>query len=636
MCGIIGYISLYNCCNYILLNGLKQLQNRGYDSAGITSIDTSGNITTTKYASQENKDSLEIIEQHIHCHTTNIGIGHTRWATHGGKTNENSHPHICMHNIFTIVHNGIIENYSSLKRMLIDKKFIFKSQTDTEVISNLLLYTYNNYNTNNNTQNNQNISIEEIINETCMMLEGTWALVIMCSVTPNKLYTTRRGSPLLISCNKTDAYIVSEQSAFCGKTKDYFTLKSNDIVTIEIQNNEITSKSFNNSNIRLSNTTKTIFTTNELSFNPYSCWLEKEIYEQVDSSSRAISLGGRLLSNKQVKLGGLECFSDVLKNTEHIILLGCGTSYHACLLGVDYFRKNANFVSVQCIDGAEFDDSYISNTGKTSIILLSQSGETRDLYRCIKVGKQNNCTLVGVVNVVDSQIARKVDCGVYLNAGREVSVASTKSFTSQSIILQLMSIWFSQIQNNIHTHDVFDDLRNFSYHIHDFLQNNEKNKINDWAKYFKDFNSCFLIGKGNTIPITYEGALKIKEITYIHAEGYSASGLKHGPLALIETGFPVILFITDDDNVCKMISAYEELYARGAKLFCISNSVQFFTYISERDEYDNNCLISLKYETENINLLMNICTQLLAYNICIEKGLDPDKPRNLAKVVTVE
>ena len=200
MCGIIGYISLYNCCNYILLNGLKQLQNRGYDSAGITSIDTSGNITTTKYASQENKCSLDMIEHNIKHHTSNIGIGHTRWATHGGKTDENSHPHNCMNNIFTIVHNGIIENYSSLKKILISKGFIFKSQTDTEVISNLLL---DNYNT------NQNISVEEIINETCKMLEGTWALVIMCSLTPNKLYTTRKGSPILISCNKTDAYIVS-------------------------------------------------------------------------------------------------------------------------------------------------------------------------------------------------------------------------------------------------------------------------------------------------------------------------------------------------------------------------------------------------------------------------------------------
>ena len=627
MCGIIGYISLYNCCNYILLNGLKQLQNRGYDSAGITSIDVSGNTTTTKYASQENKCSLDMIEHNIKHHTSNIGIGHTRWATHGGKTDENSHPHNCMNNIFTIVHNGIIENYSSLKKNLISKGFIFKSQTDTEVISNLLL---DNYNT------NQNISVEEIINETCKMLEGTWALVIMCSLTPNKLYTTRKGSPILISCNKTDAYIVSEQSAFCGETKEYFTLKSNDIVTIEIQNNEIITKSFNNSNIGLSNTIKTIFSTNELSFKPYNCWLEKEIYEQVDSSLRAISLGGRLLSNKQVKLGGLEPFSDTLKNTEHIILLGCGTSYHACLMGFNYFRQNTNFSSIQCIDGAEFDNSYISNTGKTTIILLSQSGETRDLYRCIDIGKKNDCFLVGVVNVVDSQIARKVDCGVYLNAGREVSVASTKSFTSQVIILQLMSVWFAQKQNKINHSNLLEDLRNFSYNIHDLFHSNEKNKINNWAKYFKDFNSCFLIGKGNTIPITHEGALKIKEITYIHAEGYSASGLKHGPLALIENGFPVILFIADDENVSKMISAYEELYARGAKLFCISNSSQFITYISGRDEYDNNCLISLSYETDNIHLIMNICTQLLAYYICIEKGLSPDKPRNLAKVVTVE
>ena len=242
MCGIIGYISLDNICNYILLNGLKQLQNRGYDSAGIATMDLLGNIINTKYASNDCEDSIEKLEKNIKEHNNFMGIGHTRWATHGGKTDENSHPHNCMNNIFSVVHNGIIENYSSIKKRLISNNFIFKSQTDTEVISNLLLYNY---------FINENKSIEEIIQITCKELEGTWGLVIMCYLTPNKLYTTRKGSPIIISQNEKDAYIASEQSAFCGKTKEYFILKNDDIITIEVKDGKINTKSFTNLNSEL-------------------------------------------------------------------------------------------------------------------------------------------------------------------------------------------------------------------------------------------------------------------------------------------------------------------------------------------------------------------------------------------------
>jgi glutamine---fructose-6-phosphate transaminase (isomerizing) len=628
MCGIIGYISLQNICNYILLNGLNQLQNRGYDSAGISSMDLCGNIITTKYASTGSEDSIEKLEKNIDEHQNYMGIGHTRWATHGGKTDENSHPHNCMNNMFSVVHNGIIENYSSIKTKLIKKNFIFKSQTDTEVISNLLLY---------NCLINKDKSIEEIIQITCKELEGTWGLVIMCYLTPNKLYTTRKGSPIIISHDEKEAYIVSEQSAFCGKSKEYFVLKNNDIITIEIKDGKINTKSFTNLNSELSQKNKINIVTNELTYKPYSSWLEKEIYEQSDSSLRAISLGGRLLSNKSVKLGGLESYNEVLTCVDNIIFLGCGTSYHAGLLGVNYFKKNCNFNLVQCIDGAEFEISDIPKFGKTAIVLLSQSGETRDLYRCIEIGRKNKCTLIGVINVVDSQIARKVNCGVYLNAGREVSVASTKSFTSQCIILLLMSIWFSQLQGKTCDSILFDNIRNFSYNLYDFFQKNDEiKKISFWAEYFSKCNNCFLIGKGDSIPVIYEGALKIKEVTYIHAEAYSASSLKHGPLALICDDFPIILYIPDDENVSKMISAYEELHARGGKIFCISNSIQFFEYLLDRPEYDNNYLISVNFETNIINLIMNICTQLLALKISIIKNINPDKPRNLAKVVTVE
>jgi glutamine---fructose-6-phosphate transaminase (isomerizing) len=625
MCGIIGYLNSKNQCFEILYNGLEQLQNRGYDSAGITTIDVSNNFITTKYASTDENDSLELLKNTKNKHSNNIiGIGHTRWATHGAKTDINSHPHTCQNNIFTIVHNGIIENYQTLKNELYNNGYDkFKSETDTEVIVNYLSYLYSKKY--NNTL--EFIEIEKIINNCCSKLEGTYGLVILCNLTPNIMYSIRKGSPLLIGYNNNEAYIVSEISAFNNNVKQYYELENENVYKIKLSEN----LNNNNREIKISNSLKTnnelsnlSHNNLELSFDPYSCWMEKEIFEQIDSTNRALSFGGRLLSNNMVKLGGLENHIDNIKQINNLLILGCGTSYYSAMIGANYFKELCNFENVEYIDGCEFTEQNIRNNKSTGIIFLSQSGETRDLMRCIEIGKQKNCFLIGVVNVVNSQISREVDCGVYLNASREVAVASTKSFTSQCIVLSLISVWISQIQMNSHNIlnkriKYIQDLRQFS-HLIEQLLTNKINILDNWVNDFKDEQSCFLIGKNDLLPICFEGALKLKEIAYIHAEGISSSSLKHGPLALIKKNFPVIIFVKDDINVSKLINCYEELKSRNANIFSITTSKTFYNHCILKTNREK-CLFIENTQNNFINILMNICIQYLSLKISQKKKI---------------
>jgi glucosamine--fructose-6-phosphate aminotransferase (isomerizing) len=360
---------------------------------------------------------------------------------------------------------------------------------------------------------------------------------------------------------------------------------------------------------------------------PYRHWTIKEINEQVESSLRAISLGGRLRDDNSVNLGGLREHIDYLMDINNIILLGCGTSYYAGMIGSHYFKELNNFNTVQIFDGAEFSERDIPKIGKTCFILLSQSGETKDLHRCINIGRENNIFLLGIVNVVDSMIAREVDCGIYLNAGREVGVASTKAFTSQVIILSMLSIWFAQIHNiNENKRKKYiKNLRIISYHIKNIINRfeEEKERILD---IFRNKNNMFILGKGKSEAIAKEGALKIKEISYIHAEGYSASSLKHGPFALLDEGCSVILIAPYDEYYYKCKNTYEEVKSRIDSILVITNY--------ENNNFDHSFMIP--HNETYCELLSVIPLQLCAYYLSIEKNINPDKPRNLAKVVTVE
>jgi len=634
MCGIVASGCINENIYQILLNGLKQLQNRGYDSAGI-SIIKNNNFKTIKKASSNNLSAIEYLEKTEKIENVenvdknksgDFGIGHTRWATHGAKTDTNSHPHFSNDNKFAIVHNGIIENYKELKAFLENIGYQMQSETDTEIIVNYISYFYKELK-----------DVKMAIKETVQLLEGTWGIVIMCLDTPNTLYCTRHGSPLLVGYTDTMALVVSEQSGFCNKFQNYFVLDNYDICTITKKNVQIvidTQKEYELKKI-IKNSINYIFTPE-----PYPHWMLKEICEQTQSIKRVIKLGSRILGyNKSVHLGGLNQNMNILKDMENIILLGCGTSYNACHYSLNFFKQLTKFKNIQIIDGADFTHLDLPKncngnpSTKTCLVLCSQSGETKDLHRCIKIAKEHNIFIIGVVNVVDSLISREVDCGCYLHAGREVAVASTKSFTSQALLLTIIALWFSEVHYpTVIMHSkktIIADIRKLTENIKELLDDSMHKKIKELTKYFKNKNSCFILGKGNANAIANEGALKIKEISYIHAEGYSTSSLKHGPFALLEPDFPVILLCANDEHYSKTLNAYEEIKSRHASIIVITDDENF------AEKNADKIIVIPKNDTFS-HLLMTIPLQLLSYELALMKGNNPDMPRNLAKVVTVE
>lgn len=617
MCGIIGYLGKDEFITHIL-NGLWLLINRGYDSVGISTI-IDNSLNTIKYANDESMKSLETKINEVE-YKTNIGIGHTRWATHGAKTTLNAHPHHDNRSRISLVHNGIIENYAELKAELLADGYYFLSQTDTEVIA-VLIGKYL----------DTGLCMMDAVETTINRLSGTWALVILNAEFPNKLWITRNGSPLLLGMEEEFIMVASEQIAFGNNIKQYIVLDNHDIFEIErdIKTNKITY----NRDIR-NYILKTKVEQGIINIRPpqgYEHWMKKEIYEQDKSVKRAINNGGRIKDSFSVKLGGLDSHLSDLKKIDHLVLLGCGTSYHAGLWALQLFKSLSIFLSVTIYDGAEFTINDIVNHGKSGIIFLSQSGETKDLHRCLDIVKNSEYIRIGVVNVVDSMIARETDCGIYLNAGREVAVASTKSFTNQCLILGLIAIWFSQIhsKNKERRNHIIKDCMNLSIQIKEVLENKKIIRtISEIVDKWYNQPSMFLLGKGNCEAIAREGALKIKEVTYIHAEGYSSSALKHGPFALIIPGLPIIIVDIGKENREKNQNAIEEVLSRGADIWVLTDNLSY--------EKEN---ITITYLPENNSfgsLIATIIIQLFSYELAIKKCYNPDYPRNLAKVVTVE
>ena len=628
MCGILGFIG-YNNSFDISFQGLKMLLNRGYDSCGCAGI-KENKLIIHKYANILNRDMINLLESHKNeFDECQVLINHSRWATNGAKTDENAHPHVDFKNKIALVHNGIIENYIILKKELEKEGIHFKSQTDTEVIVNLIGYYYH----------QKHKSFEDSIIQATNRLHGTWALVIICVDIPNKLFCVRHGSPLLIGFGDNFMIATSEQSGFCGNVKDYICLNNKDIIILEKKNGKVIFEQkdlYQIKNITISDIVSTPF--------PYNHWTLKEINEQVDSSKRSINFGARLLDDDKVKLGGLDKNIDKLMSVEHLILLGCGTSLNAGIHGVSFFKELANFNTVQAFDAGEFHERDIPKYGKTVLVLLSQSGETNDVYRCITIAKKYNLFTIGIINVVDSLIAREVDCGVYLNAGKEIGVASTKAFTSQIIVLSLVAIWFSQNKNinDNKRKEYIRCLRNLSADIKQTIKDVE-NDCKIVADFLKDKTSCFILGKGLMESYAREGALKIKEISYIHAEGYSAVSLKHGPFSLLDENIPVIItnpYSKSKDekenlDYMRVQLTIEEVASRCAPIILITNK-RF-----EEDAHDENThkkekfYIKVPTNGKFEGILHLIPMQLIAYYLALNKGLNPDMPKNLAKCVTV-
>ena len=640
MCGITFIYSKTNV-NALkhIFNSLELIQNRGYDSMGICYYNQiTSNYDIIKKASTSKDDCLTLLKAKFNKNDlkdkihSKFAVGHTRWATHGGKTDTNAHPHISNNGDIILVHNGIINNFLTIKEFLISKNYTFYSETDSEVIANLIEYYII----------SANDCFEEGLTKALSMLEGTWGLVIIYTKISDTFYVSRHGSPLLLASNTNYILCSSEINGFIGLTQDYIALNDKCVVKISnnnytfLETNQCTNQCINKSYISYSienSDYKDIWN----SKNQYEHWMLKEIMEQPETIQKAYNYGGRINSNT-IKLGGLDQIVNITSYIEYIYLIGCGTSYNAALLGEIYLNELNKFISVKCVNACEFSENCLPNIKNYSTIMcvfLSQSGETLDVYNCLKICKNKRCLTMGIINKVDSLIAREVECGVYLNAGLEISVASTKSFTSMLVVLSLISMWFV---NNHHNNNMkINSLRFLSHALNHLLFDNSITSkllaLRD-AITSKNYNSIFILGKHKLYPVACESALKIKEVCYIHCEGFSAGSLKHGPFALLDNNNLTLLLIDSNDsaNYHNLKSTYYEINGRDTNLFVITNSQNV---INELGLLEKNCMLINKLDYYN-EILFTVLLQNLAYIISIEKGINPDKPKNLAKVVTVE
>jgi glucosamine--fructose-6-phosphate aminotransferase (isomerizing) len=609
MCGIVGYLGTTKEAIDAVLDGLTILQNRGYDSVGLSTI-VENKIQTNKHASTTTNNAIKLLRTTVKPTRSTIAIGHTRWATHGSKTDVNAHPHHDSRNRIAIVHNGIIENFQEIKYELVEAGYVFRSSTDTEVISMLI-----------GSLLDKGETILEAIKKSVDRLKGTWALVIIHKDYPNMLWAVRNGSPLLLGTNTQCVMVASEASAFHQYVNQYIVLKDNDVLQVQLENGQFTYNKSLSKYPKQTKSTEVVQTTPE----PFPHWMIKEIREQPEAVLRAINNGARISSETTVKLGGLDLCRDLLVDSDHLILLGCGTSFHAGLWSLDLFKSLYIFDTISLYDGADFSAKDVPLKGKTAVVLLSQSGETKDLQRCIQTIQDKGLVSIGVVNVVDSFIARETNCGVYLNAGREVAVASTKSFTNQCVVLSLLAVWFSQNRGTCpeKRRKIIADLHQLPVQIGNTLSDTNEQKIRFLANSIRTKKSMFLLGKGKEEAIAKEGALKLKEIARIHAEGYSTSALKHGPFGLLEPGMPVIVMDIGDKYREKTASSIQEIKARDAWIYllCDNSEDSFFNFESN---------------TTFGGLLANVSLQWLSYEYAVLNGFSPDYPRNLAKVVSVE
>jgi len=619
MCGIVGVISNENEIVDTLMKGLLELQNRGYDSMGVSLMDPTG-LFVHKDVCHHQDDIAGLLSQIDTTKSYLNGIAHSRWATHGGITKENAHPHVCFQNIFSIVHNGIIENFNELKEKLIHEHHVcFQSDTDSEVIVNLISVLFQQ-------QRSDLSTMDKVIRSICStlpQLQGTYGLVIQCRLLPQNLFCVRYGSPLVVGIYDKGVMIVSEKSALDHHVRMYMPIEDHDLIILQDDKiKPITRISdVQREMVFLENTSQTSDDKGE-----YGTWTEKEIMEQPTAIERCIKNGSRILSdNSGVKLGGLLENKEKIDKTDHLILLGCGTSYHACLLVSHYFRTMKNKIqTVQVCDGSEFDVSYIPKTGHTTLIVVSQSGETMDLLLSIRKFRQAqpDFLILGVINVVDSIIARTVDGGLYTNSGKERGVASTKSFTTQIITLYMIACFFSSCYT-ISSH--LQIIRNLPLIIRYNLPRYFESVRTQVRDYVIQFSNLFIVGKSFDYHIAMEASLKMKEISYIHAEAYSSSSLKHGPFALLDENMLVILLSNVPSERNKLENAYQEIKARHAPLLVIS-----YENIHDCPHYINIPYHYFSY------LEANIVLQILALELSLAKGIHPDYPKNLAKVVTVE
>lgn len=617
MCGIVGYIGQKKAAP-ILIDGLLSLEYRGYDSAGIATIENNLIKVMKDKGRVNNLENLDGINDLI----GTVGIAHTRWATHGKPCKENSHPHMDNSNTFAVVHNGIIENYSELRDFLTSKGYSFLSQTDTEVIPNLIHYYYTNGTVSVLKDNEEKFlgSIKSAIND----LKGSYALEVISPICPDKIIVVRKDSPLVIGKGISENYISSDIPAILKYTKDFYLLDDNEFAVISKEN----IKFYDNSLIEHNKPIKNIeWDANAADKGGYEDYMLKEIFEQPTAIRETI--GSRFSLGEKCSFDDITISKEYLSSVNKIYIVACGTAMHAGLVGKTLIESLCR-IPTQVDIASEFRYREPIIDEHTLCIYISQSGETADTIAALKLAKLKGAKTLAISNVIGSSITREADYTVYTHAGPEIAVASTKAYTSQVALIAILAMYFAEILDSADETTISNlksALIDLPSKIEQVLDNIES--IKEFAKKVYTEKDMFFLGRGTDYNVALEGSLKLKEISYIHSEAYAAGELKHGPIALIENGVTVIGIITNSNLVEKSISNIQEVITRGAKTLIITNQIlpnSHFDYVVNIPE--TNSLIS--------PILSIIPMQLLSYYISKFKGLDVDKPRNLAKSVTVE
>ena len=613
MCGIVAYVGSKDAYP-IVLEGLKRLEYRGYDSAGISILKNSI-ITTIKKKGKVKE--LEKVAKSIDTSGT-LAIGHTRWATHGKPDDINAHPHESNSGRLTLIHNGIIENYETLKKLLKELGYQFQSETDTEILVNLIEeYLIR-----------DNSCLDEAVRKALKRVEGAYAIVVIDKQNPDQIVGARKSSPLVFGIGDDEYFLASDATPIIRFTNRVIYLKNDEIISINrdgkyiirTTNNEIKNPEIKEIDLKLE----------EIEKGKYSHYMLKEIYQQ--PATVADAMRGRINSQEGwVTLGGMQDHLERILQAERAIFVACGTSWHAALIGEYLFEELARIPSeVEYASEFRYRNPILND--KDFVIALSQSGETADTMAALELAKEKGALLYGIVNAVGSSISRITDCGSYTHAGPEIGVASTKAFTSQLVILTLMALSIGKKKGKISQgdfHKLITALENIPHKIEKLLGQGEKIKY--IASEIQHANNALYLGRGYNFPIALEGALKLKEISYIHAEGYPAAEMKHGPIALIDHQMPVVVIATNMSAYEKIVSNIQEVKAR--KGIVIAIVVEGDVQIREIADY----IIEIPETEEPLTPLLSVIPlQLLAYHIAVMRGCDVDQPRNLAKSVTVE
>ncbi|OBX21396.1 glucosamine--fructose-6-phosphate aminotransferase (isomerizing) [Gelidibacter algens] len=615
MCGIVGYIG-HREAYPIILKGLKRLEYRGYDSAGIALYDGKDlNMCKTK---GKVADLQELLESEI---STNgkLGIGHTRWATHGVPNDVNSHPHYSNSGNLAIIHNGIIENYDALKKELIKRGYTFKSDTDTEVLINLI----------EDVMINQHAKLGKAVQIALNQVVGAYAIAVFDKTKPNEIVVAKLGSPLAIGIGEDEYFIASDASPFIEFTDNAIYLEDEEMAIIRL-NKDIKIRKIKDDSLVNPYIQKLQLNLEQIEKGGYEHFMLKEIYEQ-PLAIKDTYRGRLLVEEGIIKLSGVEDNMKRFLNADRIIIVACGTSWHAGLVA-EYIFEDLARIPVEVEYASEFRYRNPVITEKDVVISISQSGETADTLAAIKLAKSKGAFVFGVCNVVGSSIARETDAGAYTHAGPEIGVASTKAFTTQITLLTMMALRLARAKGTISSSDYRRQLQELELIPEKVKEALKADKhIQSIAETYKDSRNMLYLGRGYNFPVALEGALKLKEISYIHAEGYPAAEMKHGPIALIDENMPVIVIATKKGHYEKVVSNIQEIKSRKGKIIGIVTQGD----VSVRELADH--VIEVPETLENLSpLLTTIPLQLLSYHIAVMLGKNVDQPRNLAKSVTVE